>query len=90
MLSPCKRPDPIWRNPSSQDEPYGKPLRGPIIGLYVHVVIVALMDTPGALMATKPVRDPAHESGANKGAQPFTRRGPQVQHRPDAVLLLSQ
>lgn len=38
MLSCSKRPDPIWRNPSSQDEPDCKRLPGAIIGLSVHVV----------------------------------------------------
>lgn len=44
MLSPCKRPDPIYRNPSTQDEPNRKPLPGAIIGLWLHVVTVALIE----------------------------------------------
>lgn len=41
---PCKHPDPIYRNPSTQDEPHCKPLPGAIIGLSVHVVMVALIE----------------------------------------------
>lgn len=44
MLSPCKRPDPIYRNPSTQDEPDRKLLPGAIIGLQLHVVTVALIE----------------------------------------------
>lgn len=53
MLSPCKQPDPIRRNPSTQDEPDRKPLPGAIIGLSVHVVMVALIEDTGSCNGIK-------------------------------------
>lgn len=50
MLSPCKRPDPIYRNPSSQDGPDHKLLAGVIIGLSIHVVMVSKIN------AARPVK----------------------------------
>lgn len=51
MLSPCKRPDPIYRNPSSQDGPDHKLLAGVIIGLSIHVVMVFKINAAGAVKA---------------------------------------
>lgn len=48
MLSPSKQPDPIYRNPSSQDGPDHKLLPGVIIGLSIHVVMVSKINAAGA------------------------------------------
>lgn len=78
MLSSCKRPDPIYRNPSSQDELYRKLLQGPIIGFVCsrgHGCLGGAHQGP-SWRHLMPVRDPGHESCANNGngAQPVTRR----------------
>lgn len=38
MIIPCKQSDPIYRNPSPEDEPGRKLLPGYIIGLNAHMV----------------------------------------------------
>lgn len=49
MLSPCKQPDPIYRNPPSQEGPDHKLLPGVIIGLSIHVVMVSKINAAGAV-----------------------------------------
>lgn len=60
MLSPFKQPDPIYRNPSTQDEPDRKPLPGTIIGLSFHVVIVALIEHTRTYNGIKLKADKGH------------------------------
>lgn len=85
MLSPCKQPDPICRNPSTPDEPDRKPLLGAVIGLSIHVVMVALIEhsRSGNGFSSQHDKDHGHESGADNVTHPFTSTGPQVQHKLD-------
>ena len=47
MIIPCKQPEPIYKNPSPEDEPGCKLLPGDIIGLNAHMVIVTLIECTG-------------------------------------------